>query len=64
MKYNSEWSIIFCAICQEPTPPVSGMKTDHLGFVCDDCLNHEMENDNGSALTARHDNTETLLYGT
>jgi len=41
MKRN-EWSILFCTKCYEPTPPVSGMMTDHLGFVCDDCLNNEL----------------------
>jgi len=42
MKTN-DWSIIFCTECAEPTPPCCGMMTDHMGFICDDCLNHEME---------------------
>jgi hypothetical protein len=32
-----KWHIIFCADCEEPTPPVSGLATP-FGFICDDCL--------------------------
>ena len=40
-QYNhKDWRILFCTQCEEPTPPRSGLLTDTLGFVCDDCLNH------------------------
>jgi len=42
-KLEKLWTIIFCSECREPTPPGCGMMTDHLGFVCDECLNTEMD---------------------
>lgn len=56
------WSILFCRVCQEPTPPYCGMKTDHLGFVCDDCLNTEMEDQDGSPENSRHEKDQRTAY--
>ena len=42
MKKN-DWQIIFCSHCNEPTPPLCGILTDHIGFICDDCLLNETE---------------------
>jgi len=42
-KLEKLWTIIFCSECREPTPPGCGMMTDHMGFICDECLNTEME---------------------
>lgn len=55
--YNQKWVIIFCELCQEPTPPLCGMMTDELGFVCDDCLNIELEGLNyaNTSATSRHE---------
>jgi len=38
MKKN-DWSILFCTLCCEPTPPANGLITDYNRFICDECLN-------------------------
>ena len=43
---TTQWKILFCQECLEPTPPISGMMTDHRGFICDECLNTELEGNN------------------
>jgi len=40
---KGQWTIIFCSECGEPTPPISGMITDYQVFICDECLNTEMD---------------------
>ena len=42
-KLERIWTIIFCQECYEPTPPGCGLMTDHMGFICDECLNNEMD---------------------
>jgi len=44
-----QWTIIFCSECGEPTPPISGMLTDYMVFICDECLNTEMDKYDESA---------------
>lgn len=51
------WKIIFCGICEEPTVPANGILTDHMGFVCDECLNTELEEINVKFAPASGDET-------